>query len=164
MVASIVLSPSSATKNASSTVTNGPNRRAFETPSSSSVSPRSVQAPNPTNANPAASVSQNVGSISRSASPIATDIRWTSNVATKMPVSTSRGLKRVAKASATSWDLSPISASAMKKRDCQNATMSSVLQTRAWAEVGYEKTPRPTRPGSIAQIEEQDFGPKVWLG
>src|SRR5215217_1302978 len=143
MVASIVLSPSSARKNASSTVTNGPNRRAFETLASSSESPRSVQAPNPTNARPAASVSQNVGSISPSASPIATDTRWTSSVATKMPASTSRGLKRVAKASATSWDLPPISASAMKKSDCQNATMSSVLQTRAWAEVGYEKTLDP---------------------
>src|SRR6476659_5707955 len=80
-----------------------------------------------------------------------------------MPANTSRGLKRVANASATSWDLSPISASAMKKRDCQNATMSSVLQIRAWAEVGYEKTLDP--PGLVDRADrEQDFGPKVWLG
>ncbi|OLT21367.1 hypothetical protein BJF78_34165 [Pseudonocardia sp. CNS-139] len=64
IVASIVLSPSSARKNATDAATTAEplDRSAFARSSSESRSPRSVQAPNPTNATAATSAIQPVGS------------------------------------------------------------------------------------------------------
>ena len=48
---------------------------------------------------------------------MATDTRWTTAVAIVMPMSTGHTLKRVAKVSAMSWDLSPSSATKMTPKE-----------------------------------------------
>src|SRR4051794_38123234 len=115
MVASMVLSPSSARKNAVPTAMTArlPARLTFSCSSSVRVSPRSVQTPKATNARAATRLIQPVGSAAPSPKPIATDTRCTIAVATVMPTSTGHTLKRVAKVNAMSWDLSPSSATKM---------------------------------------------------
>ncbi len=93
MVASMVLSPSSATRKTTNTVMK-PERMRREAARSSSLSvissPRSVHAPKKRKASPAARVSQSVGRVAPSTSAMKTLPRWTSAVAAVMPRRTVR--------------------------------------------------------------------------
>src|SRR3954454_18803450 len=115
IVASMVLSPSSARKNAVPTAMTArlPARFTFSCSSSVRVSPLSVQNPKARNASAAARLIQPVGRAAPRPNPMATDTRCTIAVAAVMPSSTGHTLKRVAKVRAMSWDLSPSSATKM---------------------------------------------------
>ena len=123
MVASWVLSPSSARKNAMATVRNGPKlERCWSSPSS--VSPRMVQSPKRMKDRAAVSEMTSSGMTLVSRRPAATARAWFRRVATNTADSTVRAGNRVAKAIAKSWVLSPISARVTNKRDAINAGMS----------------------------------------
>ena len=90
IVASIVLSPSSARKNATDAAATAEpvERSALACSSSVSESPRSVHAPKPKNATAATSAIQPVGSAVPRPWPTATDTACTTAVAIVMPAST----------------------------------------------------------------------------
>jgi hypothetical protein len=92
MVASMVLSPSSARKKArlaasTALLVDLPARAAS---SSLSESLRSVQAANPRNASPASRFIGRAGSAAPSSAPTTTETRWTTAVAAVIPASTGR--------------------------------------------------------------------------
>ena len=124
-VASIVLSPSSARKNAIATVKNTDLEllatRAVS--SSSSLSPRSVQAANPKNAAPATTEIAFVGMATPTAAPINTLKRCTNAVAAVMAIRIVIARYRAAKVIAISWLLSPSSATKMMPKLIRKASM-----------------------------------------
>jgi hypothetical protein len=127
MVASIVLSPSSARKNAVPTAMTArlPTRLTFSFSSSVRTSPWRVQKPKAMNASAAARLIQPVGSAAPSPKPMATEARWTIAVAIVMPRRTGHTLKRVAKVRAMSWDLSPSSATKMTPKETSVLTKTA---------------------------------------
>jgi hypothetical protein len=129
-VASMVLSPSSARKNAPPTARIADLRVAAARRSSSSVSssPRRVHAAKPRKATPARIEIGPVGSTAPSAAPSSTLARWTSAVAAVIPASTGSARNRVAKVSAMSWLLSPSSATKITARLTRNAVTAQLLR------------------------------------
>src|SRR4051812_36253128 len=115
IVASIVLSPSSARKNATDAATTADpvDRSTRAASSSASVSPRSVHAANAKNARPATIEMARVGSATPSTAPMATLNACTTAVAIVIPMRIGSGLYRAENASAMSWLLSPSSATKM---------------------------------------------------
>ncbi len=132
IVASMVLSPSSARKNATVTAMMAflVVRLAFSASSSVSSSPRSVHAAKPRKASPATTEMAVVGSASPISPPTATLTRWTAVVAMVMPASTGHVLKRVANVIAMSWLLSPSSATKITARLIQNASNGPLPRDR----------------------------------
>jgi hypothetical protein len=130
-VASMVLSPSSARKNAPPTarITDLGVAAARRFSSSVSSSPRRVHAAKPRNATPARIEIGPVGSTAPSAAPSSTLARWTSAVAAVIPASTGSARNRVAKVSAMSWLLSPSSATKITARLTMNAVTAQPPQT-----------------------------------
>ncbi|CAB4732432.1 unannotated protein [freshwater metagenome] len=123
MVASIVLSPSSARKNTTVTTQNALRlpSRARSRSSSVNRSPRSVQSAKITNATAATTLMGRVGSAAPTAAPMPTDTACTTAVAVVMPASTTRIGNRVAKVRAINWLLSPSSATKIKAKLIRNA-------------------------------------------
>ncbi len=122
-MASIVLSPSSARKNAVPMVriAQRPPRLARASSSSPSLSPRIVQAANTKNAMPATTWMSDVGRASANNEPMRTDPAWTSRVASVTATSTVSARYRVAKVIAISWLLSPSSARKITPNERRNA-------------------------------------------
>src|SRR5581483_6474649 len=123
MVASIVLSPSSARKNAPAAAVTAYRRVRSARASSSSarVSPRTVQAAKARNARPAITEIARVGIAAPSTAPMRTDTAWTTAVATAIPKRMGRARWRGRSAEAIGWLLSPCSAAKMIPRLTTNA-------------------------------------------
>ena len=140
-----------------------PARAAAVSSSSSSWSPRSVHAANPRKARPATIVIGRVGRWSAASRPTATEAAWVIAVAIVMPMSTRHAGKRVAKASAMSWLLSPSSATKITPKLIAKActvgaprgsgTGSRLTSTRhAWYQV--EGLARPPAAGPADRVPQ----------
>ena len=120
-VASCVLSPISARKKDTATVTRGDPMRRSSLPTSRS--PRRVQRPNPMKESPAAARSTLAGTTSSAEPPTATASAWLRSVASATPPRTAPSGSRAASAKVRSWVLSPISAIPMRPRVVRNTVM-----------------------------------------
>ncbi len=109
-------------------------------------------------ARPAARLIQKVGRARPIASPRTTEKRWTSRVAAAMPASVRRAEKRVAKASAASCDLSPISATAIRKVLCQKASIEVQRSEARRRRIGVRWGAHSDPPHAAPRLG----GPEVW--
>ena len=108
-----------------------PTRLTFSFSSSVSASPRRVQKPKAMKASAATRLIHPVGRAAPRPNPMPTDTRCTTAVAMVMPRSTGQTLKRVAKVSAMSWDLSPSSATKMTPK--ATSVLTRTASTGRWA-------------------------------
>ena len=163
-VASIVLSPSSARKNAVPIVTSAQRPVRFARPRSASPSssPRWVQPAKPKKARPATTWIAAVGRASANAEPRRTEPAWTTSVAMVTATSTVMARYRAANASAISWLLSPSSASRITPVERRNASIRGSGAGLGSGSHAFDPTPvRWCRQSKVSSVRVRGPGDRA---